>query len=149
MAAKYGKVRVAQLLLERGAHPDAAGKVSLTFPPAGVQPGPRGSCARWSSPPEPTASPLRMGSRPGRMASGETDLSDRDLALLERPGGPSERGCCTAPSAPRTPRSEEVTPRTEEVTPRTEEEVTPRNEEVVPRTEEEVTPRTEEVTPQD
>ena len=29
MAAKYGKVRVAELLLERDAHPNAAGKVSL------------------------------------------------------------------------------------------------------------------------
>lgn len=44
VAAKYGKVRVAQLLLEHDAHPDAAGKVSLTFPPARVDPGQRGSC---------------------------------------------------------------------------------------------------------
>lgn len=29
MAAKYGKVRVAELLLERQAHPNAAGKVSV------------------------------------------------------------------------------------------------------------------------
>lgn len=32
VAAKYGKVRVAELLLERDAHPNAAGKVSLSFP---------------------------------------------------------------------------------------------------------------------
>lgn len=34
MAAKYGKVRVAELLLERDAHPNAAGKVSLNFSPS-------------------------------------------------------------------------------------------------------------------
>jgi hypothetical protein len=31
VAAKYGKVRVAELLLERDAHPNAAGKVSLSL----------------------------------------------------------------------------------------------------------------------
>lgn len=31
MAAKYGKVRMAELLLERNAQPNAAGKVSLNF----------------------------------------------------------------------------------------------------------------------
>ena len=30
VAAKYGKVRMAELLLEHDAHPNAAGKVSLT-----------------------------------------------------------------------------------------------------------------------
>lgn len=33
MAAKYGKARVAEVLLERGAHPNAAGKVSLSLLP--------------------------------------------------------------------------------------------------------------------
>lgn len=40
VAAKYGKVRVAELLLERNAHPNAAGKVSLgsfRLSPAGSQ----------------------------------------------------------------------------------------------------------------
>lgn len=32
VAAKYGKVRLAELLLERDAHPNAAGKVNLSFP---------------------------------------------------------------------------------------------------------------------
>lgn len=34
VAAKYGKARVAEVLLERDAHPNAAGKVSLNFPPS-------------------------------------------------------------------------------------------------------------------
>lgn len=32
VAAKYGKVRVAELLLEHDAHPNAAGKVSWSLP---------------------------------------------------------------------------------------------------------------------
>lgn len=46
MAAKYGKVRVAELLLEHDAHPNAAGKVSLT--PSQVRGQERGSAScRW------------------------------------------------------------------------------------------------------
>lgn len=33
VAAKYGKARVAEVLLERDAHPNAAGKVSVPSPP--------------------------------------------------------------------------------------------------------------------
>lgn len=31
VAAKYGKVRLAEVLLERDAHPNAAGKVNFSF----------------------------------------------------------------------------------------------------------------------
>lgn len=34
VAAKYGKARVAEVLLERDAHPNAAGKVSVPLPPS-------------------------------------------------------------------------------------------------------------------
>lgn len=34
VAAKYGKARVAEVLLERDAHPNAAGKVSMPSPPS-------------------------------------------------------------------------------------------------------------------
>ena len=42
MAAKYGKVFMTELLLEHDAHPNAAGKVSLTSCPT------RGQGSEWS-----------------------------------------------------------------------------------------------------
>lgn len=53
VAAKYGKVRVAELLLEHDAHPNAAGKVSWskkgqTSPLGRTSPVWAASCREWS-----------------------------------------------------------------------------------------------------
>lgn len=93
MAAKYGKVRVAEVLLERGAHPNAAGKVSPNLLPlSGEEPGQ--GIVKGTSRLSP-ACPSCEG-----QLCGENDL-------LHRPAAYSGRGCrLCCPTGPR--RDEEV-----------------------------------------
>lgn len=89
VAAKYGKVRVAELLLERDAHPNAAGKVSLNFPPSlGSRPEPR-----IHFPASASCVHLLNGRPPRGKGLWQDCLSDKGPVLLENLGAFSERVC--------------------------------------------------------
>lgn len=88
VAAKYGKVQVAKLLLEWAAHPNAAGKVSLNSLPLRLENRTtiNITACEWPCLPKPVC-PVRVGSHPEGMAFGNTGLPDTGLLLSERPGG--------------------------------------------------------------